>query len=179
MRVEARAKVNLSLLVRARDEAGYHPIRSLALSVSLADTVELAPADDDHFELHGEAPGGESNLAWQALIAVREATESRTPAHLRLDKVIPLAAGLGGGSADAAAVLLLASELCGADPELADQLAPGLGSDVSFCLRGGLAYIEGRGEAVTDAGPVPDDFVVGWWFLHSSWRPAGCTRSGT
>ncbi len=97
---------------------------------------------------------GFANLAWRAVAAVREALGEERPLHLRLDKQIPVAAGLGGGSADAAAALHLAARLLRAPAGLVDELAPTLGSDVPFCVVGGTARVSGRGDVVERLGFV-------------------------
>jgi len=157
MRAEAFAKVNLSLRVGARDASGKHPLRSLVQSIDWADRIDLDAAPADSFAVTGlPAPADESNLAWRAVEAVRAASARPGPAALILEKRIPLAAGLGGGSADAAASLVLAAAMFGvSDP---DRLAPGLGADVPFCLLGGSAWMEGYGERLT---PLPP--VAGFW----------------
>ncbi len=159
LRAAAHAKVNLSLLVGAPDRDGYHPLRSLALSVAWADRLTLSFADDDEMTVAGDAPEGEANLAWRALAAVRDRLGTSRSAHLDIVKAIPSAAGLGGGSADAAAALVLASDLYGAPESTAASLAPDLGADVPFCLVGGMARLEGRGERVQPQ-PLPSDFAL-------------------
>ena len=157
----AFAKVNLSLRVRSPDASGYHPLRSLAQSVDWADDLELAEAEDDELVVTGaQLPAGEDNLAWRAVLAVRNDTAVRKPVRLALDKRIAVAAGLGGGSADAAAALVLATEVFAAGDGTAERLAPGLGADVPFCLVGGLAWLEGRGERISPVDGWAADFAL-------------------
>lgn len=144
----AYAKLNLGLVVGRRAADGYHPLTSLAQSISWADRVELAPANSDDFSADGMEES-EDNLAWQALVAVRSHASRPRPVKLHLQKQIAVAAGLGGGSADAAAVLALAGDLFGVPAEQLPGLALGLGADVPFCLAGGFALLEGRGEQIT------------------------------
>lgn len=159
MRAEAFAKVNLSLRVRARDASGRHPVRSLGQSIDWWDRLALEPASADTFTVTGlPAPVDESNLAWRAMEAARAAATRPGPAALSLEKNIPLAAGLGGGSADAAVALVLAGARFGVEPADRDRLAPGLGADVPFCLLGGTAWMEGYGERLT---PLPP--LSGFW----------------
>jgi len=154
MRVEAYAKINLTLRVEAPGPSGLHPIRSLVQSIDWADHLELVESEEDHLVLEGaDLPMDDSNLAVRALEAVRAATGRDHPVSLRLVKEIPVAAGLGGGSADAAAVLALASRCLRLDPRARDALAPSLGADVAFCVTGGLARMTGFGERVV---PVPE-----------------------
>ena len=147
---EAFAKVNLSLVVASADRDGYHPLVSLAQSVSWADYLELGGSEDeDEFaSVHMEGKA-EDNLAWRAAVAVREAVGSHRGLSVSLTKNIPVAAGLGGGSADAAAALGLAAGYFGVALGGVAELAVGLGADVPFCLQGGLAIMEGRGERLT------------------------------
>lgn len=150
MQAEAFAKINLSLRVRARDSSGLHPIRSTVQSIDWADRVVLEAAESDEFVVDGiGVPEDGSNLALRALGAVREASDRVLPVRLTLYKRIPVAAGLGGGSADAAAVLALGARLHGMEKDHLAVAAPALGADVAFCLRGGTALMEGHGEIVT------------------------------
>jgi 4-diphosphocytidyl-2-C-methyl-D-erythritol kinase len=153
--VEALGKVNLSLHLRVRDASGYHPIRSLVQSVDWSDSLTLQLADADRFTVDGDMPADESNLAWRAMVAARCAAGVRRGVALHLVKRIPVAAGLGGGSADAAAGLVGTSRLLGLDPAVPERLALGLGADVPFCVVGGTAWMEGRGERVTPVSVRP------------------------
>lgn len=157
MRAAAYAKVNLGLRVGTVREDGFHPLRSLFQSISLSDRIELEPTESDE-GISGRddrpVPDGERNLAWRAIDAVREAAGVAGGVALRLDKRIPVAAGLGGGSADAAAALHLAQRHFGADPAVVAQVAPTLGSDVPFCIVGGTAVVTGRGDVVAPIPPL-------------------------
>lgn len=155
---EAFAKVNLGLVVSSRGSDGYHPLISLAQSVSWADRLELGFSDEDGFTAAG-IEASEDNLAWRAVEAIRAETGARRPVSLHLDKRIAAAAGLGGGSADAAAGLALAAGLAGVPSDRMGELALGLGSDVPFCLEGGLALLEGRGERVSPR-PMVDGYAL-------------------
>jgi 4-diphosphocytidyl-2-C-methyl-D-erythritol kinase len=157
--VDGFAKINLSLRVRPRDDSGYHPLRSLVQSVGWSDRLTLVAADDDAFTIDGDLPAEEDNLAWRAVEAVRTDAGARQRWSLHLDKRIAVAAGLGGGSADAAAGLVAATHLLRSPAGTAERLAPGIGSDVPFCLVGGTAWMEGRGEIVTVI-PLQSDYVV-------------------
>ncbi len=147
MRARGHAKVNLGLEVLGRTDSGLHRLRSLAQSITLADDLTLSPAAED--SQSGLVAHPAHDLAWRAVLAVRAATGNTRPMRLELTKRTPVAAGLGGGSADAAAALVLAGHVLGAPPELATDLAPDLGSDVPFCLVGGTAVIADVGGAVT------------------------------
>lgn len=153
MKAHANAKVNLALTVRPPSADGYHPLRGIFQSVSLSDTVAIEPASEDGITVsNDEAPSDESNLAWRALATARRAARISQPFALDLVKTIPAGAGLGGGSADAAAALGLMAHRYGIDPEPAVEIAEGLGADVPFAFFGGTMLAEGRGERLT---PMP------------------------
>ena len=148
VRVEAHAKVNLGLAVVARRGDGYHEIDTVFQTISLSDTVVLESGG--RLELRVSGLGVRSdrgNLAWRAAETVMERTGC-PPVGIALTKRIPVAAGLGGGSADAAAVLAGANELyrLGLGLEDLEQLGAEIGSDVPFLIRGGTARGRGRGE---------------------------------
>lgn len=147
--MRARAKVNLGLEVLGRREDGYHEVRSVMWAIELADRVVLETADTG-LTLECEAPGvprTPENLAWRAAEAVGRAT-GRHGARIHLEKAIPVAAGLGGGSADAAAVLVGLQALWGVHLARGRQqsLATALGMDVPFFLGRSPALAWGRGE---------------------------------
>jgi 4-diphosphocytidyl-2-C-methyl-D-erythritol kinase len=140
------------LRVDTRHAGGLHPVSGLMQSIAWADHLDLEEADEDGFELDGPGPNDETNLAWQAVERVRARHGTGPPLRLALRKEIPIAAGLGGGSADAAAALVLAVRYLGADEGLPGELAFDLGADVPFSLEGGLAEVGGYGEEVTRIG---------------------------
>ena len=149
----AHAKINLSLEILGRRPDGYHNIASVMQPVSVADTLAFAPATElsvetDVPELAG-TPG--QNLVWRAARILQEARQVRQGVRITLHKGIPLAAGLGGGSSDAALTLRVLDHLWDlrlSEPELLNA-ARLLGADVAFFLRGGTALVEGIGERVT------------------------------
>jgi 4-diphosphocytidyl-2-C-methyl-D-erythritol kinase len=157
--LKAYAKINLGLVVLGRREDGYHELRTIYQSVSLADdlAVSILPgAGQVRLEASGFAvPGGEQNLAGRAARAVQEELRLRSAIRIALTKRIPPGSGLGGASSDAAAVLRAVLSLSGKSmpPERLLHLAAGLGSDVPFFLLGGRALGVGRGEEVY---PLPD-----------------------
>jgi 4-diphosphocytidyl-2-C-methyl-D-erythritol kinase len=152
----APAKLNLTLAVVGRRDDGYHALHSVMVPLGLADRLSVAIGGDDSLHVTGFDPGpGPENLVLRAFAAAREAVRpTRIPAPplaARLEKTIPVAAGLAGGSSDAAAALDAALEAWGVDLGDEDRvrLAASLGSDVPFFLVGGAALVEGRGERVT------------------------------
>ena len=158
MKLVARApgKVNLSLFVGAPREDGLHPLVSVLQAVTLADELTLEPADVEEVI----CPGVEGeNLAALALARFREATGwDGPPVRLTIEKRIPVAGGMGGGSADAAAALRLAAHAAGgADPALLHELAAGLGGDVPSLLNPGRVLMTGAGEHVARL-PDPEPF---------------------
>jgi 4-diphosphocytidyl-2-C-methyl-D-erythritol kinase len=158
-RIIAPAKVNLDLRVLGRRSDGYHEVRSLLQTIDLADEILAAVAPPDVLELHvkpdGVVPSGRENLIMRAAEALRRHTGIKAGARLELAKRIPIGAGLGGGSSDAAATLVLLDQLWGLQLEASvlGELAAEIGSDVPFFLTGGLAFATGRGEIIR---PLPD-----------------------
>jgi 4-diphosphocytidyl-2-C-methyl-D-erythritol kinase len=159
--VRVPAKVNLQLAVGPVRADGYHDLVTVFHAISLFDEVTVSPAARDSLTVTGEGagqvPADGSNLAARAARAVAEVTGPASRAApglaIRIRKRIPVAAGLAGGSADAAAALVACNELWRSglgQPELA-ELAAGIGSDVAFALVGGTAVGMGRGERVTPA----------------------------
>jgi len=162
----AHAKVNLWLNVVGRRDDGYHELDSLVAFVDLADEVEAQPADHLSLGLDGPLAGalaGEAdNLVLKAarLLADRAGVAPR--AAIRLVKHVPIAAGLGGGSADAAATLRELVDLWRVampEEELFD-LAASLGADVPMCLAGRTAFVSGVGERLAWAPPLPECAVL-------------------
>jgi 4-diphosphocytidyl-2-C-methyl-D-erythritol kinase len=155
-RVRALAKLNLGLKVLNRRPDGYHELRTVFQTISLGDTMELefAPGRGTGIELSCR-PEIPDNLAARAARLAMEAFGIRGRLALRLTKRIPLGGGLGGGSSDAAAVLLALPVLAGKRAGLGTliELASRLGSDVPFFLLGGTAVAVGRG---TELYPLPD-----------------------
>jgi 4-diphosphocytidyl-2-C-methyl-D-erythritol kinase len=161
VRARAFAKVNLTLAVYPRSADGYHPIRGIFQSVSLADEVSLEAASEDSIVIEGgEAPEDETNLGWLALDAARRDARVTSPVALIIRKCIPSGAGLGGGSADAAAALGLMADRLGLSEEATAGLAESLGADVPFSLVGGTKLVEGRGQRLAPTEPM-GDFALG------------------
>jgi len=164
----APGKVNLCLFVGQPRPDGLHPLVSLMQSVSLADELRLEPAPPGAGEDEVLCPGVEGeNLAARALRLYREATGwDGPPQRLTIRKRVPVAAGMGGGSGDAAAALRLVAHAAGrpADPVLA-ALAPRLGADVPAQLAPGRALVTGAGE---DVEPLPDPPASGLVILPAA-----------
>jgi 4-diphosphocytidyl-2-C-methyl-D-erythritol kinase len=155
LRLIAPAKINWTLeVVRVRPD-GYHEIRSVLQTIDLHDTVTLSDADDITLHITGE-PGmladnpPESNLAYRAAVALRDRAGLRRGVRIELEKRVPVAAGLGGGSSDAAAVLRGLNLLWDAGQPQANliEIAGEIGSDPPFFIVGGTAAVSGRGDRV-------------------------------
>lgn len=146
MLLQAPAKLNLCLYLGRPRKDGLHELCSLFEPLALADLIEVTPAERDEVI----CPGVEGeNLAAQALVALRERGWERGPLRVEIEKRVPVAAGLGGGSGDAAAILRLAAGEVSDLPELAAEL----GADVPSQLRPAPALVQGAGERVE---PLPD-----------------------
>lgn len=163
---KAPAKVNLALDILGRRPDGYHEMYMVMQALSLADTVALEEVPGE-FTLSArglELPAEGKTLEQRTAEAFFQAAGLDMPGlAVTLEKRIPTYAGLGGGSADAAALLRLLRERYAPDmsPEALEAVGAAVGSDVPFCVRGGTALAEGRGEVLTDLPPLPDcRFVI-------------------
>ncbi len=155
--LRAHAKINLNLSVRGRRPDGFHDIESIVQSISLHDTLTLAPAADGiEIRVEGaDLPLDRRNLVRRAADLLLESGADRRGARIVLRKSIPPGSGLGGGSSDAAAALIGLNRLwkLGRPTEAIAALSPRLGSDVPYFFTGGTALISGRGERVQE---LPD-----------------------
>jgi 4-diphosphocytidyl-2-C-methyl-D-erythritol kinase len=164
----AHAKLNVFLRVLGRRSDGYHDVESLVLPLEFADAVTVDGADAWSLTVRGptsaSVPDGMENVAMRAAVALARAVDRNTPgAAVVIEKRIPVAAGMGGGSADAAAVLRALNELWGRglDPVALREVAATTGSDVPALLPGGAVYVSGRGERVE-----PVHVVTTWWVVR-------------
>jgi len=160
---DAPAKINLTLAITGRREDGYHLLDSAVVFAAVGDRISLRPGDADQLKVTGAfaesirlAPRRE-NSVWQSLLAFRARTGWTQPFSIRLEKSLPVAAGIGGGSSDAAAMLRLLNRLAPQPlhPEALAELALELGADVPVCLKadqGGLWRMRGIGEKIE---PLP------------------------
>lgn len=162
MKIKANAKVNLSLDVTGKRPDGYHTLESVFQSVSLCDYLTISLCDKTSVICSDNSVNGEDNLCFKAAELFFEATNIESGAKIFIEKNIPMAGGLGGGSADAAATLVALNELC--NRSLTEEkllgIALKLGADVPFCMLGGTKLCEGVGEIMTDLAPLPDCFIV-------------------
>ncbi len=167
--IDAPAKINLALHVTGRRADGYHLIESLVVFTELGDHVTVHPAERDAFSLEGPeaaalaAEAAVSNLVVRARDALRDAARHSgielPPVDIRLDKRLPVASGIGGGSADAAATLKALCALWGYEPgrEILSRIALALGADVPMCLDGKPLIARGIGETLA---PVELGFAL-------------------
>ncbi|EPY01517.1 4-(cytidine 5'-diphospho)-2-C-methyl-D-erythritol kinase [Magnetospirillum fulvum] len=163
--VEAPAKVNLTLLVTGKRPDGYHLLDSLVAFAGIGDTITARPADGLTLIVDGPTaaslPEGE-NIVIKAARLLAEAAGVPLAAEIHLTKRLPVAAGIGGGSADAAATLNALSRLWQIDlpPEQMRALALSIGADVPVCLVGRPTRMEGVGEVLTPAPALPPSWLV-------------------
>ena len=162
----AYAKINLGLDILGRREDGYHEVSMIMQSVGLCDEVIITPGSGKgKIDISTNIPGlscGSDNLAYKAAALLAKHAGIIANVHIALNKKIFLAAGLAGGSADAAAVLRGLNkywQLHLAKHEL-EQLAAQLGSDIPFCIEGGTMLATGRGEVLTKLADLPQALVV-------------------
>ena len=159
--ISAPAKLNLGLAVVGRRTDGYHKLVTLMVSLRLADTVRVEPARAFSLACDHPALAGDDNLVLRAARALQSAVGEQRAAHITLSKRIPIAAGLGGGSSDAAATLVALDALWGTNvpDDMLLRLAHELGADVPFALYGGAMVARGIGDLLTPA-PVPDVWLA-------------------
>jgi 4-diphosphocytidyl-2-C-methyl-D-erythritol kinase len=162
--VLAPAKINLCLSVLGRRPDGYHDVEMLMQMVGLYDEVRvsLGGAGISVACNAGSVPSGEGNIAWKAAAAMLGRSGSAAGIAVSIRKAIPAAAGLGGGSSDAAAVLAAANKLLGTGlgREELSELGAGIGMDVPFFFHGPLALARGRGERLTRLAPLSRFWVL-------------------
>jgi 4-diphosphocytidyl-2-C-methyl-D-erythritol kinase len=189
LRCLAPGKVNLTLFVGAPRADGMHPLASVVQAVTLADELTLAPAAPGARADEVICPAVEGeNLAARALAAFRAATGwDGPPQVLTIDKRVPVAAGMGGGSSDAAAALRLAAHAVdGAEPALLHEIAARLGGDVPSLLTPGRVLMTGAGERVRplrDPGPfgvlvLPSDHALSTPAVYRAFDGLGAARGG-
>ncbi|MBP1938435.1 4-(cytidine 5'-diphospho)-2-C-methyl-D-erythritol kinase [Paenibacillus sediminis] len=162
---KAPAKINLMLDVLHKRADGYHEVEMIMTMVDLADRLEMYELPRDTIIISSQAgyiPLDEKNLAFQAAKLIKERYDVTRGVYIHLDKKIPVAAGLAGGSSDAAATLRGLNRLWGLniDDEELQELGAELGSDVPFCVTGGTALATGRGEVLTKMPNPPQCWVV-------------------
>ena len=164
MNATAYAKLNLTLDILRRREDGYHDLQMVMQTISLTDTLTITPAQGEGKMTSNLSflPTDGTNLAQKAAAAFRRATGLGGEVDISIHKHIPVCAGMAGGSADAAAVLRAMNQLtaAGLSPLALAQIGQSVGSDVPYCVLGGTALAEGRGERLTPPPPLPPCHIV-------------------
>ena len=162
---KAYGKLNLSLDVTGRRADGYHLVRMVMQTVDIYDTVTIRKTDRREVEVQtdsGKIPSGKGNLVWQAAEVMRRRYGIADGLCIQLEKRVPIAAGMAGGSADAAAAFRLLRDAY--VPEVTDeqlrQLALPLGADIPYCITGGTQLCEGIGEVLTALPAAPSCTLI-------------------
>jgi len=163
--VKAPAKINLSLDVLGKRQDGYHEVKMIMTTIDLADRLELTELSEDRIEIvsHNRyVPDDQRNLAYQAAKLLKEKFKVKQGVSIAIEKTIPVAAGLAGGSSDAAATLRGLNKLwsLGLTIDELAELGAEIGSDVSFCVYGGTAIATGRGEKIEHIKTPPSCWVI-------------------
>ena len=164
--VLARAKLNLTLDVLGKRPDGYHDLKMVMQSVTLSDTLTVETGTGEDLKVRTDLsflPNNEKNLAASAALAFQAQTgRDLGGVAIAIEKHIPVCAGMGGGSSDAAAVLRALNGMLGAgcEPLALAKIGERVGSDVPYCVLGGTALAEGRGERITPLPPLPKCYVV-------------------
>lgn len=161
--IRAHAKLNLSLDILGRREDGYHDLCSVMQSIRLSDEVLLSPAPEISVRTDlSFLPADDRNIAWKAARLFMETIGSRDGVAIQIRKHIPVGGGLGGGSADAAAVLMGLNRLYSYPLSFSrlSELGLSCGADVPFCMTGGTCLAEGLGEKLTLLPPLPHCHIL-------------------
>nr|MBC8158527.1 4-(cytidine 5'-diphospho)-2-C-methyl-D-erythritol kinase [Alphaproteobacteria bacterium] len=162
----APAKINLYLHVTGRRDDGYHLLDSLIVFADVGDRIAVSPADDFSLDIDGPFSAGLSNgpenLVVRAARTLAELAEVRDGARIRLTKTLPVASGIGGGSADAAATIRALMRLWEIEPHAnaLTEMALSLGADVPVCLAGQPSFMGGIGEDIDAAPSLPPVWLV-------------------
>ena len=163
--IPAFAKINWSLRVLGKRADGYHEVDTVLQTISLRDSITVAPTDDNAIQLWCDdrsIPSDDTNLVWRAAATLRERYSIDHGVKIRLEKRIPSEAGLGGGSSDAAATLIALAQLWRIETSANDlmRIAENIGSDVPFFFFGGAARATGRGETIEPLSDAPAAHLV-------------------
>lgn len=167
MKIHAPAKVNLVLDVVSKRPDGYHNVKMIMQTLELGDTVtiEASPAEDNCINItsnSGYVPCDESNIAYKAALAILDSAGKKCRVDIHIDKNIPVAAGLAGGSTDGAAVLTGLNDILnlGYDKDKLMELGAKFGADVPFCIMQGTALAEGTGTELKQIHPYGEHTVL-------------------
>lgn len=165
MRLQAFAKINLGLDVLGKREDGYHEVRMIMQTIRMYDQLDMRKSVEPGIHLTTNKkyiPVDENNLVWRAAKLMMDTCGIMEGVSLHLHKVIPVAAGMAGGSSDAAATLVGMNRLfhCGLSKEKLMELGVQIGADVPYCVLRGTALAEGIGEKLTVLPPMPDCWIL-------------------
>ena len=165
MRLQAFAKINLGLDVLGKREDGYHEVRMIMQTIRMYDQLDMRKSVEPGIHLTTNQkyiPVDENNLVWRAAKLMMDTCGIMEGVSIHLHKVIPVAAGMAGGSSDAAATLVGMNRLfhCGLSKEKLMELGVQIGADVPYCVLRGTALAEGIGEKLTVLPPMPDCWIL-------------------
>ena len=165
MRLQAFAKINLGLDVLGKREDGYHEVRMIMQTIRMYDQLDMRKSVEPGIHLKTNKkyiPVDENNLVWRAAKLMMDTCGIMEGVSIHLHKVIPVAAGMAGGSSDAAATLVGMNRLfhCGLSKEKLMELGVQIGADVPYCVLRGTALAEGIGEKLTVLPPMPDCWIL-------------------
>ena len=165
MRLQAFAKINLGLDVLGKREDGYHEVRMIMQTIRMYDQLDMRKSVEPGIHLTTNKkyiPVDENNLVWRAAKLMMDTCGIIEGVSIHLHKVIPVAAGMAGGSSDAAATLVGMNRLfhCGLSKEKLMELGVQIGADVPYCVLRGTALAEGIGEKLTVRPPMPDCWIL-------------------
>ena len=165
MRLQAFAKINLGLDVLGKREDGYHEVRMIMQTIRMYDQLDMRKSVEPGIHLTTNKkyiPVDENNLVWRATKLMMDTCGIIEGVSIHLHKVIPVAAGMAGGSSDAAATLVGMNRLfhCGLSKEKLMELGVQIGADVPYCVLRGTALAEGIGEKLTVLPPMPDCWIL-------------------
>ena len=165
MRLQAFAKINLGLDVLGKREDGYHEVRMIMQTIRMYDQLDMRKSEEPGIHLTTNKkyiPVDENNLVWRAAKLMMDTCGIMEGVSIHLHKVIPVAAGMAGGSSDAAATLVGMNRLfhCGLSKEKLMELGVQIGADVPYCVLRGTALAEGIGEKLTVLPPMPDCWIL-------------------
>lgn len=165
IKLKARAKINLGLDVLRKREDGYHEVRMIMQTIPLYDKLTIRPAEDEQIHIRTNRhflPTGEDNLVYRAAKLLMDEFQIRQGVEIELAKYIPVAAGMAGGSSDAAAMLVGMNKLfdLGLSTEQLMERGVKIGADVPFCVMRGTALAEGIGEKLTPLPSMPKCHIL-------------------
>lgn len=165
IRLKALAKINLGLDVLRRKEDGYHEVKMIMQTIHLHDQIHIRKIDEEEIKIRTNLfylPNNENNLAYKAAKILMDEFQLPGGVSIYLKKVIPVAAGMAGGSSDAAAVLFGMNKIFGLKLSMQELMDRGvkLGADVPYCIMRGTALAEGIGEKLTPLAPMPDCHIL-------------------